>query len=73
MGTCVQEFLKKRKKIFFTDPGDGVRINPDGVARLYLIRRILEVLRKFNWMILGGRFNQLLHVSSLLLRKPGEY
>ncbi|GJR58965.1 MAK10-like protein [Tanacetum coccineum] len=41
--------------------------------RLYLIRRSLEVLRKFCWMILGGRFNQLSHVSSPLLSKPGEY
>ncbi|GKA48128.1 hypothetical protein Tco_0741086 [Tanacetum coccineum] len=24
---------------------------------LYLMRRSLEVLRKFHWMILGGRFN----------------
>ncbi|GKF95052.1 hypothetical protein Tco_0284752, partial [Tanacetum coccineum] len=40
---------------------------------LYLMGRSLEVLRKFHWMILGGRFNQLSHVSSLLLRKPGEY
>nr|GFC38277.1 hypothetical protein [Tanacetum cinerariifolium] len=31
MGTYVQEFLKKSKKFFFTDPGDGVRTNPDGV------------------------------------------
>ncbi|GJU04167.1 MAK10-like protein [Tanacetum coccineum] len=31
---------------------------------LYLIRRSLEVLRKFYWTILGGRFNQLSHVSS---------
>ncbi|GJZ60976.1 hypothetical protein Tco_0617113 [Tanacetum coccineum] len=30
-------------------------------------------LRKFHWMILGGRFNQLSHVSSSLLSKPGEY
>ncbi|GJU71503.1 hypothetical protein Tco_1262908 [Tanacetum coccineum] len=28
----MKEFLKKEKK-FFTDPGDSVRINPDGVAR----------------------------------------
>ncbi|GJV53016.1 hypothetical protein Tco_1448757 [Tanacetum coccineum] len=42
----IPRILKKRKKFFFTDPGDGVRINPDGVARLYLIRRSLEVLRK---------------------------
>ncbi|GJW21303.1 hypothetical protein Tco_0031925 [Tanacetum coccineum] len=40
---------------------------------LYLMRRSLEVLRKFHWMILGGRFNQLSHVSSPLLSKPGEY
>ncbi|GJZ71987.1 hypothetical protein Tco_0635838 [Tanacetum coccineum] len=40
---------------------------------LYLIRRSLKVLRKFHWMILGGRFNQLSHVSSPLLSKPGEY
>nr|GEW12197.1 hypothetical protein [Tanacetum cinerariifolium] len=40
---------------------------------LYLIRRCLEVVRKFHWMILEGWFNQLLHVSSLLLSKPWEY
>ncbi|GJW94478.1 ribonuclease H-like domain-containing protein [Tanacetum coccineum] len=26
-------------------------------SRLYLMRRSLEVLKKFHWMILGGRFN----------------
>ncbi|GJV79627.1 MAK10-like protein [Tanacetum coccineum] len=41
--------------------------------KLYLMRRSLEVLRKFHWMVLGGRFNQLSHVSSPLLSKPGEY
>ncbi|GKD08097.1 hypothetical protein Tco_1187782 [Tanacetum coccineum] len=40
---------------------------------LYLMRRSLEILRKFYWMILGGRFKQLSHVSSPLLSKPGEY
>ncbi|GJU59873.1 hypothetical protein Tco_1237639 [Tanacetum coccineum] len=40
---------------------------------LYLMRRSLEVLRKFQWTTLGGRFNQLSHVSSPLLSKPGEY
>ncbi|GKC04141.1 hypothetical protein Tco_0995751 [Tanacetum coccineum] len=40
---------------------------------LYLMRRSLEILRKFNWMILGGQFNQLSNVSSPLLSKPGEY
>ncbi|GKB80040.1 hypothetical protein Tco_0946935 [Tanacetum coccineum] len=46
---------------------------PEGVVRLYMTRRSLEVLRKFHWMILGGRFNQLSHVSSPSLSKPGEY
>ncbi|GJT34546.1 hypothetical protein Tco_0924965 [Tanacetum coccineum] len=41
--------------------------------RLYLMRRSLEVLRKFHWMILRRRFNQLSYVSSPLLSKPREY
>nr|GEV09214.1 ribonuclease H-like domain-containing protein [Tanacetum cinerariifolium] len=41
--------------------------------RLYLMRKSLKVLKKIHWMILGGRFNQLSHVSSSLLSKPGEY
>ncbi|GJY74151.1 hypothetical protein Tco_0478582, partial [Tanacetum coccineum] len=41
--------------------------------KLYLMRRSLEVLRKFHLTTLGGRFNQLSHVSSPLLSKPGEY
>ncbi|GJX96469.1 hypothetical protein Tco_0352267 [Tanacetum coccineum] len=40
---------------------------------LYLMRRSLEVLRKFHCMILGERFNQSSHVSTPLLSKPGEY
>ncbi|GKB91125.1 zinc finger, CCHC-type containing protein [Tanacetum coccineum] len=48
-------------------------IDDEGEVTLYLMRRSLEVLRKFHWMILGGRFNQLSHVSSPLLSKPGEY
>ncbi|GJZ70528.1 hypothetical protein Tco_0634078 [Tanacetum coccineum] len=44
----------------------------DGLE-VILTRRRLEVLRKFHWMILGGRFNQLSHVSSSLLSKPGDY
>ncbi|GJS67274.1 retrotransposon ORF1 [Tanacetum coccineum] len=42
-------------------------------VELYLMRRSLEVLRKFYWIILEGRFNQLSHVSSPLLSKPEEY
>ncbi|GJT53935.1 hypothetical protein Tco_0988989 [Tanacetum coccineum] len=41
--------------------------------KLYLMRRSLEVLRKLHWMMLGGRFNQLSHISSPLLSKPVEY
>ncbi|GKA18211.1 hypothetical protein Tco_0698048 [Tanacetum coccineum] len=48
-------------------------MDDEGEFTLYLMRRSLEVLRKFHWMILGGRFNQLSHVSSPLLSKPGEY
>ncbi|GJW88867.1 hypothetical protein Tco_0164207 [Tanacetum coccineum] len=33
----------------------------------------LEALRKFHWTTLGGRSNQLSHVSSPLLSKLGEY
>ncbi|GJU04951.1 hypothetical protein Tco_1121381 [Tanacetum coccineum] len=44
-----------------------------GLIRLYLMRRSLEVLRKFQWMILEGQSNQLSHVSSPLLSKPREY
>ncbi|GKD78799.1 hypothetical protein Tco_1341420, partial [Tanacetum coccineum] len=72
----VTKFLIKNGEEIFTNAGDGVRIYPDGVASpamLYLTRRSLEILRKFHWMILGGRFNQLSYVSSPLLSKPGEY
>ncbi|GJY56829.1 reverse transcriptase domain-containing protein [Tanacetum coccineum] len=63
------------KLSLYIDPADfmlGVVVSVFDY-KLYLIRRSLEVLRKFHWMILGGRFNQLTHVSSLLLSKPGEY
>ncbi|GKB34117.1 hypothetical protein Tco_0879059 [Tanacetum coccineum] len=50
-----------------------IGVDDEGEVTLYLMRRSLEVLRKFHWMILGGRFNQLSHVSSPLLSKPGEY
>ncbi|GJW80086.1 hypothetical protein Tco_0144061 [Tanacetum coccineum] len=48
-------------------------MDDEGEVSLYLTRRSLEVLRKFHWMILGGRFNQFWYVSSPLLSKPGEY
>ncbi|GJT35957.1 hypothetical protein Tco_0926376 [Tanacetum coccineum] len=54
-------------------PGYVTGLDDEGEVTLYLMRRSLEVLRKFHWMILGGRFNQLSHVSSPLLSKPREY
>ncbi|GJT94920.1 reverse transcriptase domain-containing protein [Tanacetum coccineum] len=48
-------------------------VDDEGEVTLYLMRRNLEVLRKFHQMILEGRSNQLSHVSSPLLSKPGEY
>ncbi|GJX12329.1 hypothetical protein Tco_0204087 [Tanacetum coccineum] len=39
--------------------------------RLYLMRRSLEVLRKFQWTILGGRFNQLWH-GNMTVIKPSQ-
>ncbi|GJR08567.1 reverse transcriptase domain-containing protein [Tanacetum coccineum] len=56
-----------------TNKDDDVTLDDEGEITLYLMRRSLEVLRKFHWMILEGQFNQLSHVSSPLLSKPGEY
>ncbi|GJX31414.1 reverse transcriptase domain-containing protein [Tanacetum coccineum] len=62
-----------QKNLLDTNKDDDVTLEDEGEVTLYLMRRSLEVLKKFHWMILGGRFNQLSHVSSPLLRKPGEY
>ncbi|GJT14458.1 hypothetical protein Tco_0861500 [Tanacetum coccineum] len=48
-------------------------LDDEGEVTLYLMRRSLEVLRKFHWMILEGQFNQLSHsIFSLyyLFRNP---
>ncbi|GJX77146.1 retrotransposon ORF1 [Tanacetum coccineum] len=37
-------------------------MDDEGEVTLYLMRRSLEVLRKFHWTILGGRFNQKAHL-----------
>ncbi|GJY60347.1 hypothetical protein Tco_0461004 [Tanacetum coccineum] len=56
------------------EPLDETPLEDLGLNTCYIwMRRSLEVLRKFHWMILGGQFNQLSHVSSPLLSKPGEY
>nr|GEZ05823.1 hypothetical protein [Tanacetum cinerariifolium] len=46
----MQEFLKKIKKIFFTDPEDGVRINPDAVFRRFVLTLLehQDILSKFS-------------------------
>ncbi|GKA72232.1 hypothetical protein Tco_0778448 [Tanacetum coccineum] len=36
-------------------------MDDEGEVTLYLMRRSLEVLRKFHWKIFRGRFNQFLH------------
>ncbi|GJW49241.1 hypothetical protein Tco_0090592 [Tanacetum coccineum] len=57
-----------------THYSDSLDLGPEyKYDELYLMRRCLEVLRKFHGTILEGRFNQLSHVSSPLLSKPGEY
>ncbi|GJZ50106.1 chaperonin CPN60-2, mitochondrial-like protein [Tanacetum coccineum] len=56
------------------DPDSGIGgLQIQESRQVYLMRRSFEILRKFHWMILGGRFNQLSHVSSPLLSKPWEY
>ncbi|GJY24745.1 MAK10-like protein [Tanacetum coccineum] len=71
------EFDQWRSKIFKNKHPTLVKVesevNDEGEVTLYLMRRSLEVLRKFHWTILGGRFNQLSHVSSPLLSKLEEY
>ncbi|GJV86392.1 hypothetical protein Tco_1530330 [Tanacetum coccineum] len=71
-------FSSKTKNLFSQNIETASRFTRDAVTMtpvigLYLTRRSLEVLRKFHWMIIGGRFNPLSHVSSPLLSKPGEY
>ncbi|GJX77396.1 putative reverse transcriptase domain-containing protein, partial [Tanacetum coccineum] len=60
-----------QKNLLDTNKDDDVTLDDEGEVTLYLMRRSLEVLRKFHWMILGGRFNQLSHVYSPLLSKLG--
>ncbi|GKA00858.1 hypothetical protein Tco_0673523 [Tanacetum coccineum] len=67
------KFDQWRSKNFKNKRPALVKVEDEGEVTLYLMRRSLEVLRKFHWMILEGRFNQLSHVSSLLLSKPGKY
>ncbi|GJS12903.1 hypothetical protein Tco_0407375 [Tanacetum coccineum] len=62
-----------QKKVLNTNRDDDITLDDEEEVTLYLTRRSLEVLRKFHRTILGGRFNQLSHVSSPLLSKPGEY
>ncbi|GJW37229.1 hypothetical protein Tco_0060149 [Tanacetum coccineum] len=69
----MSKILRFYKECLELGPEYLTGMDDEGEVTLYLMRRSLEVLRKFHWMILGGRFNQLSHVSSPLLSKPGEY
>ncbi|GJS34452.1 reverse transcriptase domain-containing protein [Tanacetum coccineum] len=62
-----------QKNVLDANKDDDITLDDEGEVMFYLTRRSLEVLRKFHWMILGGRFNLLSRVSSPLLRKPREY
>ncbi|GJW08577.1 reverse transcriptase domain-containing protein, partial [Tanacetum coccineum] len=70
-----------QKNFLDTNKGDDVTLDDEGeFTCLCLLRyQVLfdveawKFLRKFHLMILGGRFNQLSHVSSPLLSKLGEY
>ncbi|GKA83674.1 hypothetical protein Tco_0805269 [Tanacetum coccineum] len=81
LGMTEDDWELESKEISFLGRGLNSPVRPKEVEKirikethkLYLMRRSLEVLRKFHWMILGGRFNYLSHVSSPLLSKPGEY
>ncbi|GJS18417.1 hypothetical protein Tco_0412889 [Tanacetum coccineum] len=75
VGSCTVETASRltRDAVTMTPVTGSPQPRRRQTPRLYLMRRSLEVLRKFHWMILGGRFNQLSHVSSPLLSKPGEY
>ncbi|GKD12241.1 MAK10-like protein, partial [Tanacetum coccineum] len=60
------EFDQRRSKNFKNKHPDLVKVesemNDEGEVTLYLMRRSLKALRKFHWMILGGRFNQKTHL-----------
>ncbi|GJX83108.1 reverse transcriptase domain-containing protein [Tanacetum coccineum] len=43
-----------QKSILDTNRDDDITLDDEGEVTLYLMRRSLEVLRKFHWMILGG-------------------
>ncbi|GJX39907.1 hypothetical protein Tco_0254897 [Tanacetum coccineum] len=68
-----EERVKQLKEYMEVIMGDFMQLSSEVIRRLYLMRRSLEILRKFHWMTLGGRSIQLSHVSSPFLSKPGEY
>ncbi|GJT17475.1 hypothetical protein Tco_0876181 [Tanacetum coccineum] len=69
------EEKKKNSSLQTLETVSGLILTASPENHDYVIfdERSLKVLRKFHWMILGGRFNQLSHVSSPLLSKSGEY
>ncbi|GKC59234.1 hypothetical protein Tco_1086832 [Tanacetum coccineum] len=60
-----------QKDVLETDKQDDITLDDEG--EVIFDEKNLGSSRKFHWTILGGRFNQLSHVSSPLLSKPREY
>ncbi|GJT55786.1 hypothetical protein Tco_0990840 [Tanacetum coccineum] len=69
----MSKILRLYKECLELGPDYVTGLDDEGEVMLYLMKRSSKVLRNFHWMILIGRFNQLSHVSSPLLSKPGEY
>nr|GEU83072.1 hypothetical protein [Tanacetum cinerariifolium] len=63
-----------QKSVLDTNRHDNITLDDEGeVTQKRVIFDEKKLLRKFHWIILGGQFNQLSHVSSPLLSKPQEY
>ncbi|GJW90344.1 hypothetical protein Tco_0167897 [Tanacetum coccineum] len=60
---------------FFPTSNPPIKPKDSGNFRMKVIfdEKKLGSSKGVSWMILGGRSNQLSHVSSPLLSKPGEY
>ncbi|GJW41558.1 hypothetical protein Tco_0067403 [Tanacetum coccineum] len=71
LGMIEDDWELESKEVSFLGRGLNSPVRPKEVEnvrikethQLYLMKRSLEVLRKFHLLILGGRFNQLSHVT----------
>ncbi|GKA85224.1 hypothetical protein Tco_0806878 [Tanacetum coccineum] len=53
----MSKILRFYKECLELEPEYLTGMDGEGEVTLYLMRRSLEVLRKFHWIIIGGRFN----------------